>query len=101
MVGESFGLLHQSTVLVSAGEDVAVGQQIGTAGNTGLSTAAHLHWEMWVAGNQIDPLQWAREFFRNYAQSIAGDCLIGIMTPVTTTTILAACDADADQQQKL
>src|SRR5574341_1004790 len=57
------GFWHQSTVLVSPGDSVVAGQQIGTVGNTGLSTAAHLHWEMWVDGNQVDPLQWAREVF--------------------------------------
>ncbi len=57
------GYWHQSSILVQPGDVVVAGQQIGTVGNTGLSTAAHVHWEMWVAGNQVDPLQWAREVF--------------------------------------
>jgi murein DD-endopeptidase MepM/ murein hydrolase activator NlpD len=57
------GFWHQSTILVEAGGAVATGQQIGTIGSTGLSTASHLHWEMWVNGNQVDPLQWVREAF--------------------------------------
>lgn len=57
------GYWHQSSVLVNTGDEVAAGQQIGTIGNTGLSTAAHAHWEMWVAGAQVDPLLWVRESF--------------------------------------
>jgi murein DD-endopeptidase MepM/ murein hydrolase activator NlpD len=57
------GYWHQSSILVNPGDSVAAGQQIGTIGNTGLSTAAHVHWEMWVAGQQVDPLLWVRESF--------------------------------------
>lgn len=57
------GYWHQSSILVNPGDVVTTGQQIGTVGNTGLSTASHLHWEMWVGGIQVDPLQWVREEF--------------------------------------
>ncbi len=57
------GYWHQSSILVQPGETVAAGQQIGTVGSTGLSTAAHLHWEMWVQGVQVDPMQWIRITF--------------------------------------
>jgi murein DD-endopeptidase MepM/ murein hydrolase activator NlpD len=57
------GFWHQSSIMVSPGDQVGVGQQIGTIGNTGLSTAAHVHWEMWVEGVQVDPLQWVRQPF--------------------------------------
>ena len=57
------GFWHQSSILVEPGDIIAMGQQIGTVGNTGLSTASHVHWEMWVTGVQVDPLEWAREEF--------------------------------------
>jgi murein DD-endopeptidase MepM/ murein hydrolase activator NlpD len=57
------GYWHQSSILVRPGDTVTAGQQIGTVGSTGLSTAAHLHWEMWVAGTQVDPMQWVRAVF--------------------------------------
>jgi len=57
------GFWHQSGILVEPGDIVAQGQQIGTVGNTGLSTAAHVHWEMWVTGVQVDPLEWVRQGF--------------------------------------
>ena len=49
---------HQFSVLVTAGQAVQAGEVIGTVGNTGLSTGTHLHWEVWVNGNQVDPAQW-------------------------------------------
>ncbi len=61
--GVHTGYWHQSSILVQPGDRVSAGQQIGTVGNTGLSTASHLHWEMWVGGVQVDPLQWVRVEF--------------------------------------
>lgn len=49
---------HQASVLVKPGQSVRAGEVIGTVGNTGLSTGTHLHWEVWVNGNQVDPTQW-------------------------------------------
>lgn len=49
---------HQASVLVEPGQSVRAGEVIGTVGNTGLSTGTHLHWEVWVNGNQVDPTQW-------------------------------------------
>jgi murein DD-endopeptidase MepM/ murein hydrolase activator NlpD len=57
------GYWHQSAILVEPGDEVVTGQQIGAIGNTGLSTASHLHWEMWVNGVQVDAMQWVRESF--------------------------------------
>jgi murein DD-endopeptidase MepM/ murein hydrolase activator NlpD len=57
------GYFHQSEFLVSEGEYVETGQVIGLVGNTGRSTGAHLHWEIWVGGAPVDPLDWiAREY---------------------------------------
>jgi murein DD-endopeptidase MepM/ murein hydrolase activator NlpD len=60
------GFFHQETILVNKGELVSAGQQIGTVGNTGRvngagdyeGAGAHLHWEVWVNGVQVDPLDW-------------------------------------------
>jgi len=40
---------------VSAGQNVRRGQVIGYVGSTGLSTGAHLHYEMYRNGQAIDP----------------------------------------------
>jgi hypothetical protein len=50
--------LHQSELFVQAGDKVTAGQVIGLIGNTGRSTGAHLHWEIWVNGVQVNPLDW-------------------------------------------
>lgn len=50
--------LHQSEPLVEVGDWVETGDLIGLVGETGRVTGPHLHWEVIVAGVQVDPLQW-------------------------------------------
>lgn len=47
---------HLQTVLVKQSGFVNKGQQIGTLGNTGSSTGPHLHFETWVKGVAINPI---------------------------------------------
>lgn len=46
---------HMSSRAVSVGQTVSRGQTIGYVGSTGMSTAAHLHFEMYINGSRIDP----------------------------------------------
>ncbi len=55
------GYWHMESLNVKAGERVAAGQVLGKVGSTGLSTGAHLHWEMRVNGVAVDPLQWVEK----------------------------------------
>jgi murein DD-endopeptidase MepM/ murein hydrolase activator NlpD len=52
------GYLHQSEIYVSEGEMVEKGQVIGQVGATGRATGPHLHWEIWVGGVPVEPLDW-------------------------------------------
>ena len=54
---------HQDETLIEAGAEVTSGQMIGTIGSTGRSTGPHLHWETWLNGVNIDPMQWVQESF--------------------------------------
>ena len=52
------GFWHLSEIAVEVGDRVSRGQRIGALGNTGLSTGAHLHWELWVNGSAVNALSW-------------------------------------------
>lgn len=57
------GILHQSQILVSEGDMVEPGQTIGYVGGTGRVTGTHLHWEIWVGGVPVQPLDWTADAF--------------------------------------
>lgn len=46
---------HLDTILVSDGQEVRRGDQIGTVGSTGYATGPHLHYEVWRQGVNLDP----------------------------------------------
>ena len=47
---------HLSKFSVKVGDTVKQGQEVGKVGNTGVSTGPHLHFEIRINGNSIDPL---------------------------------------------
>jgi murein DD-endopeptidase MepM/ murein hydrolase activator NlpD len=52
---------HLSRALVAPGQQVAAGEVIGLSGNTGNSSAPHLHFELRRRGVVVDPLTLVRE----------------------------------------
>ena len=50
---------HLSNVKVFRGQEVKRGQQIAITGNSGMSTAPHLHFEIIIAGKRVDPMMFS------------------------------------------
>ena len=51
------GTSYNQRVVVSAGDRVAAGTAIATVGKTGLASAPHVHYEVRVRGEAVDPLR--------------------------------------------
>lgn len=57
-------------IFVQPGQQVLAGDVIGTVGNAGTSTGAHLHFEAWVEGKRVDPVP----FLASYGALEVADC---------------------------
>ena len=55
------GYWHLDESYVQPGQHVHRGDVLGLVGNTGLSTGAHLHWELRIYGVAVDPMQFTEE----------------------------------------
>lgn len=54
---------HQSEMSVQVGDRVEAGQRIGLIGKTGRVDGPHLHWEVWVNGVLVNPMDWINNSF--------------------------------------
>ncbi len=53
---------HQSAFAVAAGDQVKRGDVIGAVGSTGVSTGPHLHFEVRIYGDAVDPVPFLEPF---------------------------------------
>ena len=60
---------HMSEILVAEGQTVAAGDVLGRLGSTGRSTGPHLHYEVRIDGEPVDP----ERFMRAGAELSAGE----------------------------
>ena len=60
-LGVCSGYMHLSERSVQAGQTVRAGELLGYAGDTGLVTGPHLHWEIRVDSTPVEPLQWLEQ----------------------------------------
>jgi murein DD-endopeptidase MepM/ murein hydrolase activator NlpD len=49
---------HNSALLVQVGDTVFAGQMIALSGNTGQSSAPHLHYEIKINGKAVNPIKY-------------------------------------------
>ncbi|GAA2219268.1 M23 family metallopeptidase [Micromonospora olivasterospora] len=52
---------HSSSLTVQEGQQVKAGDQLGLVGNTGHSYGSHLHLEIHVKGEPLDPVPWLQK----------------------------------------
>ena len=66
-----FKYLHLSEVNVEPGQKVTAGQQIAASGNTGKSTAPHLHYQINVGdkGKVVDPMKYHKTIIEKLPES--------------------------------
>lgn len=53
-----YGHLYENSITVRKGEHVKQGQVIAKSGSSGNSTGGHLHFEVRINGNKVDPLEY-------------------------------------------
>jgi murein DD-endopeptidase MepM/ murein hydrolase activator NlpD len=51
---------HLSAILVTVGQVLAKGAVVGRAGSTGRSTGPHLHYEVRLDGEAVDPMRFIK-----------------------------------------
>ena len=81
---------HLDEIFVKPGDRVAPGDWIGNTGNTGISTAPHLHVDAWKNGVKVDVrelIDWASDFSDFEARPGATAGSVPILGPLTGSAL--------------
>lgn len=62
--GVSYFYCHLSQYVAQSGQRVSVGQTVGRAGSTGVSSGPHLHFGIMIKGKWIDPMPFLKKLIR-------------------------------------
>lgn len=57
-ISSVYGHMENGSLTLRVGDEVRVGDQVGTVGSTGVTTAPNLHFELRIGGSAINPLPW-------------------------------------------
>ena len=52
---------HNSQITVNEGQQVKQGEQVALSGSTGDSTTPHVHFEIWIDGRRVNPLDYVNK----------------------------------------
>jgi hypothetical protein len=66
-------LNHLDTVAVHAGQDVTAGQYIGEMGDSGETAGVHLHEELWINGERVNPNTYRTQHLPGTSTTAGGD----------------------------
>ena len=92
----STGYAHMSRFAVRSGQSVTQGQVIGYVGSTGLSTGPHLHYEVWLRGQAVNPV--ALKFLGG--TQLEGDALARFMATMNRMRALATTGTASAEPQR-
>ncbi len=57
-ISSVYGHMENGSLTLSVGQEVRGGDQVGSVGSTGVTTAPHLHFELRIGGRAINPAAW-------------------------------------------